>query len=531
MPSITSVNRVAEAEKRAFERRRATLQKIQNDPYIGYDSIDDALKEYKCTTQAEVLARLFSRENVFISGPAGSGKTTIVNRFIETIDAEYNGKFEIAVTASTGIAASLIGGQTIHSWAGMGIDTAPFNPKKIPPAMWSRKNALKYADVLIIDEISMLPAYLFDKLDAILKHFRRNKKPFGGVQLVILGDFLQLPPVSGRDDHADLNTDYAIKSDAWAAADIRYCYMDKTHRATDPKLKYLLHKISTGTVDEKTEHLAESRVGGYGLKDPKKTYTTLFTTNKNVDAYNKAELDKNPNRLVKVRGQETGSAKNIEKIYKSNNILPEIDLKVGATVMLTSNTRNEQSGILYANGSIGVIETFLGETPRVRFNDGTVVSVERKNYELTEKKKGPKLKGDTEDYFYDVPLASVKQFPLRLGYAITVHKSQGQTFDGVVVDLSKCFTPGLGYVALSRVRTLDDLVILDINEKAFEIDARSKTITRYVKGKGLVSRAEFIEKQDDYEMLLSTSLGRAIYWDVSDSGQERMSREPQSIRL
>lgn len=525
-----SVNRVAEAEKRAFEKRRNTLQEIQKDPYIGYETIDDALNEYKCTTQAEVLARLFSRENVFISGPAGSGKTTIVNRFIETIDAEYNGKFNVAVTASTGIAASLIGGQTIHSWAGMGIDTSPFDPKKIPAPMWSRKSALKYADVLIIDEISMLPAYLFDKLDAILKHFRRNKKPFGGVQLVILGDFLQLPPVSGRDD-SDLNTDYAIKSDAWAAADIRYCYMDKTHRATDPKLKYLLHKISTGAVDEKTEQLAESRVGGYETKDPKKTYTTLFTTNKNVDDYNKSELDKNPNRLVIVRGQESGTAKNVEKIYKSNNILKEIELKVGATVMLTSNTRNEQNGILYANGSIGVIETFLGETPRVRFNDGTVVSIERKMYELTEKKKGPKVKPGAEDYFYDAPLASVRQFPLRLGYAITVHKSQGQTFDGVVVDLSKCFTPGLGYVALSRVRTLDDLVILDINEKAFEIDQRSKKITRYVKGRALTSRGEFIEKQDDYEMLLSTSMARAIYWDVSDSGQERMSREPKTLKL
>lgn len=520
---MTTIRQNAAAQKLA-QARREKLMSIQEDPFIGYASIDEALADYKCSSQTEVLARMLNRENLFISGPAGSGKTTIVNRFIDLIDAEFNGNFEVAVTASTGIAASLIGGQTIHSWAGMGIDTEPFSSKKIPPQMWSRKNSLKYTDVLIIDEVSMLPAYLFEKLDAILKHFRRNKKPFGGVQIILLGDFLQLPPVSGRDS-ADLNTDFAITTDAWKEAGIRCCYMDKTHRATDPKLKYLLHKIATDSVDSKAEKLTASRQGSHSMKDPNKAYTTLFTTNKNVDTFNTSELEKNPNRKVTCRAQESGARKHIEKIYKSNNVLESIDLKVGATVMLTSNIRSTTDGKLYANGSLGVIETFLGGTPRVRFNDGTVLSIERKAYMFEEKHTytDPVTKKSVTDM---IPVASVMQVPLKLGYAITVHKSQGQTFDGVVADLSKCFTPGLGYVALSRVRTLDDLIILDINDRAFKIDPRSKKISNYVKKQGLKSRAEFIANKESYELLLTTSMARMVMWPEDESSAMRMAKDP-----
>lgn len=516
--------RTTEVAKRIEQKRREKLLEIQSDPFIGYASINDALKEYKCSTQTEVLARMLNRENLFISGPAGSGKTTIVNRFIDIIDAEFNGNFEVAITASTGIAASLIGGQTIHSWAGMGIDTEPFNAKKIPPQMWGKKKVMRYTDVLIIDEISMLPAYLFEKLDAVLKWARRSKKPFGGVQLIVLGDFLQLPPVSGRNDSAELNTDYAIVTDAWKQAGIKYCYMDKSHRATDPKLKYLLHKISTDAVDEKTEQLAYSRVGDHSMKDPKKAYTTLFTTNKNVDTFNTAELAKNPARVVTLRSVEEGSKKHIEKIYKSNNILDKFDVKVGATVMLTSNIRNIVSGKLYANGSIGVIESFSGGSPRVRFNDGDAMFIEPKVYEHLEKKTEP-IPGSKKTITYEQAVATVRQVPLKLGYAITVHKSQGQTFDGVVADLSKCFTPGLGYVALSRVRTLNDLVILDINDRAFAIDKRSKKITNYVKRQGLKSRAEFIANQETYELLLTNSLARMVMWDEEESAGMRLKKD------
>lgn len=519
------MSKIIERMKKEEDRRFAKMQELAKDPFIGYETLDEALADYRFTSQAEVLARLLNRENVFISGPAGSGKTTIINRFIDLIDAEFSGDFEIAVTASTGIAAILINGQTIHSWAGMGISTEPFNPKKIEPMMWNRAKLLKYSDVLIIDEISMLPAYLFEKLDKVLKHFRRNKEPFGGIQLVITGDFLQLPPVRGRDSDEKLNTDYAITTQAWKDANIHHCYMDKTHRAADVKLKYLLSKIANNKVDDVARGLISSRLASKVQPDPHKTYTTLFTTNNNVDDFNRKELSKNPNRSIFVRAEESGRKENIEKIYKNNGVAKEIELKVGATVMLTSNIRDEVSGELFANGSIGVIETFLSGVPRVRFNNGLVLSIEKKMYPLSEKRTFINPDSNKE-ITYDEIVAYVSQVPLKLGYAITVHKSQGQTFDGVIVDLSKCFTPGLGYVALSRVRTIDDLVITNFNDKAYSIDERSRKISQYVKKRALEERQNFLENRSYYEGLLTMGTARKILWDVTNSGRSKMNKDP-----
>jgi len=280
----------------AYQAKRERLRELEADPLIGYENYEDALKDYKLNPQAEVLARLLHRDNVFISGPAGSGKSTIINRFRDIIEGQFQGNFEIALTASTGIAATIIGGQTIHSWAGLGIDSTPFNPNKISVFMNNKRATMRTTDVLIIDEISMLPAYLFEKLDATLKWARMNDKPFGGVQLILTGDFLQLPPVSKPGDTAD--TGFAIQTQAWKDADIVCCYMDKTHRATDQELKFLLAAIASGKAREipQVKKLVKDRSGTRdALCDPDKAYTTLFTTNKNVDDFNEAELAKNTN--------------------------------------------------------------------------------------------------------------------------------------------------------------------------------------------------------------------------------------------
>ncbi len=490
------------------EVRRKTLERIADDPYMGFLTLDQALEECRFTSQPEVLARLLKRESLFISGLAGSGKTTIINRFIELLDAEYDGAFNVAVTASTGIAATLIGGTTIHSWGGLGISTEPFDKKNIEPFMWGRAKNLTTADVLIIDEISMMPAHLFTKLDAALKYFRKSKEPFGGIQMVLIGDFLQLPPVVGRDG-SDVDNRFAIETAAWKESSIEYCFLDKAYRATDDRLKRVLLEISAGRVSQTTRELLQTR--RTATPHPNIVYTTLFTTNQNVDRFNMEELGKNSNPMIKMSYIPVmGNAKDINDTLKKHGIPEEVHLKVGATVLLTKNTMTA-SGLI-ANGSLGVITSFVSGAVVVRFNNGKVHLIPKAVYNNTVR----------EEYFdpikrkkaaVDTVIATVEQIPLKLGYAITVHKSQGQTFDGVTLDLSKCFQPGLGYVALSRVRSIDDLIITGFSEKAFQVLEKSQIITTYVKKRALLARRQFNEELSSYESLLVSDLYRGMYWD------------------
>lgn len=499
--------------RQTAEKRRQKLEELRKDPFVGFSSLDEAIAETRFTSQPEVLARLIKRENLFISGLAGSGKTTIINTFISLLDAEYDGVFNVAVTASTGIAASLIAGQTIHSWAGLGISTEPFDPANIEKLMWSKVKNLKTADVLVIDEISMLPAHLFIKLDKALKHFRRSKEPFGGVQLVLIGDFLQLPPVAGKDS-GNVDNRFAIQTEEWREAEINHCFLDKSYRATDKRLRRLLLEIAAGKISDHTREIIEDRQSA--TKNSSTTYTTLFTTNRNVEAYNDQELRKNPNPphefVVQTR---LGNKKDVDATIKKYNIPETLILKTGATVILTKNIGSGESGDLLANGSLGVIEGFLNDrTPIVRFNNGSTCIIAPAIYQITER---------TEVIFKDKKfvteevVAAVEQLPLKLGYAITVHKSQGQTFDGVELDLSKCFQDGLGYVALSRVRSVDDLVITGFNPKAYRVSELSRRITRYVKKNALALREEFLSDKESYETLLTSELSRSIYWNVDEA--------------
>lgn len=478
------------------------------DPLFGYGTLQDSIDDSRFTSQSEALARLLSGENVFLSGLAGTGKTTVIRNFIQLVKERHGDNKKIAITASTGIAATLLEGVTIHSWSALGIETMEFNKENR-----SKFKQLKYrdkeiaeTDILIIDEISMLPAYFFINLNKVLQYVRKNTLPFGGIQLVLIGDFLQLPPVS-KDD--DLDSRFAIETDEWKTAKIRHCYLDKVHRAKDLKLQKVLQDIIKGNITDKTRQIIESRCDVES--DPRKTYTRLYTTNLNVDQFNAKQHAKNPNtpktfksfHSLKAHDKDFNFMKNM---YKKYNISRELTFKIGDKVILTKNiTMQDGTGDVLANGSLGVIVDMTDYGVDIKFNDGMVRPIEyakvmekewREVYEKDAKT------GEMIPEMKEVEVASISQLPLKLGYAITVHKSQGQTFDGVETDLSKCFTSGLGYVALSRVRSMDDLVITGFNEKSYDISEKARKISVFVRKKAKALRADFIKDFEYYEEAL-----------------------------
>lgn len=521
-----------EEAKRVAEARQKLVEEQDDNPYNGYSTIEDAINDCRYSSQVEVLARLLNGENLFVSGLAGAGKTSVLNKFLKLVEAEHNGKVNVAITASTGIAATLIEGTTIHSWSGFGIDTEPFDPAKSEYRGYNMKNV----DILVIDEISMLPAYLFIKLDAAMRYVRKNERPFGGVQLVLIGDFLQLPPVS---KNKNLDNRFCIETELWhdPELDLKHTFLDKTYRATDQRLKRVLLEISANRVSKKTLNYVNSR---FNMEpDPEKSYTTLFTTNRNVDKYNLEKFEENPNKAETFTLKRTvGSMMETDKLIRDRKLEETLQFKIGDTVILTRNVRTPKKsnvpndlGISIANGSIGKVINFVEDTfssdftkpivPLVKFNNGSIRPVRYETYQKVQKEEVKVFDFDkngnvvTKSSYIDTVVAEVMQIPLKLGYAITVHKSQGQTFDGVIMDLSKCFIDGLGYVALSRVASIDDLIITGFTDRAYKVSPVAIDTMKNVRKAAKANRNDFIDNIELYEPLLSSSWTRKMVREMA----------------
>lgn len=399
-------------------------------------------------TPDQALAReaILAGQSILLTGAAGTGKSTLLN--------QVKNDRRMSVTASTGIAALNVGGGTLHSWAGLGLgeSSAKSIVKRLTANRPKAHDNIINCSTLVIDEISMINARLLTLLDKVLRGVRRNDAPFGGIQMLFVGDFLQLPPVvKGDDNEAENLLRFAFHSPSWLAAGIKTHLLTTVVRQADPVFAGMLNEIREGIVTEKTIEILNARISAPDA-DPEIKPVILSSLNKRVDAYNDAKLAKIEGEPKLFEAADTGYPEQIEKL-KQNCIAPTIlALKPGAQVMLLKNL-DVEGGLV--NGSLGILKKFdrFGD-PIVEFNYGTN---EKRTKEIVVARATWEIKNET------MVLATRSQYPLRLAWAMTIHKSQGMTLNKVRVDLSDCFEHGQAYVALSRARTLGGLYLTGFN--------------------------------------------------------------------
>ncbi|KYJ86594.1 AAA family ATPase [Sulfurovum riftiae] len=396
--------------------------------------------------QNTALNILKSGKNVFITGSAGTGKTYLLNEYTQYLKER---RIYPTIVAPTGIAASHLGGQTIHSFFALGIRES-IDEGYVEFLMEKKylKTRFSKLKLLIIDEVSMVSPELFSSMDLILRGFKGTDVPFGGVQVVISGDFFQLPPVSKEAKEKR----FAWQSPAWKALELQTCYLQEKFRQDEDRLIQILDDIRSGTISESSEKFLAERHEKELTSHF--TPTKLYTHNVDVDRINLAELEKLPGEAKLFVYESKGSQKNIEKIFKSSLVLEELALKKGAVVIFIKN--NTEEG--YVNGTTGTVEGFspIDNMPIVRTTEGKKIKLDLEDWSL-ENESG-------------TVTATVSQVPLRLAWAITIHKSQGMTLDAAEIDLSKTFETGQGYVALSRIRSIEGLQLKGLNTMALKVD-------------------------------------------------------------
>lgn len=384
--------------------------------------------------------------NVFLTGPGGTGKTYLIGLIKESLS-------NVAVTAMTGCAALLLGqgAKTIHSWAGIGLGTGPFE-QLIGRIRMMKKAATAWRNTrtLIIDEISMMTPDILELLDKVGKRLRNSSRPFGGLQVVFVGDFFQLPPVA-----KGVETAFAFQSPVWLQTIQKTVALDRIFRQEDSAFQKILDEARIGEISANSLATLKSRCNldysGELIKP-----TILLARKTDVELINKGSLDALPGE-VRIYSAKTKNGKHtpsdakkiVEKMDANSPYVTELVLKKGAQVMLIKNV-DPENGLV--NGSRGIVTDFTPQgKPVVHFKIGTEVTVDHEIWASD----------------HESPVERI-QIPLCLAYALTIHKSQGATLDCALIDVGpKIFECGQAYVALSRVKSLDGLYISSVSATAF----------------------------------------------------------------
>ncbi|HKL44295.1 MAG TPA: AAA family ATPase [Candidatus Absconditabacterales bacterium] len=396
--------------------------------------------------QSTALDILKSGSNVFLTGQAGSGKTYVLNQYIDYLK---NSGVRISVTASTGIAATHLSGRTIHSRSGVGVkdSISDYDLENMFKKSYLHKN-IQQTKVLIIDEISMLSSSTIDSVEKIVRHFVDRTRPFGGIQVVVCGDFFQLPPITRYGNSKE--GIFARQSDMRNQMEFSVCYLSEQHRQSDEIFLNILNKIRANNIDEDSIQYLRERF--HQELDSVVEPTKLYTHNVDVDRINDLELAK-INEPEHTFYMTTKGKKNIITSFKKGILaVEELVLKKGASVIFIKNSTDGS----YVNGTLGKVVGFDSEDgfPLVQISSGKIIHAGLET----------RLMEDGDEI-----IARAFQVPLKLAWAITVHKSQGMSLDAAEIDLSKVFEYGQSYVALSRVKSLSGLRLIGLNEDKLEV--------------------------------------------------------------
>ncbi|XP_055058561.2 ATP-dependent DNA helicase PIF1 isoform X1 [Misgurnus anguillicaudatus] len=392
--------------------------------------------------QTAVLNAVLGGKNVFFTGSAGTGKSFLLKRIVGSLPPKST-----YATASTGVAACHIGGTTLHNFAGIGSGSASLEQcleLAQRPGVLQHWTTCKH---LIIDEISMVEAEFFDKLEAIARSIRRSTEPFGGIQLIVCGDFLQLPPVTKGKDKPN----FCFQSRSWRKCIHMNMELTEVRRQTDKTFISLLQAVRVGRVTE--EVTAQLLKSAYHCIERDGILATRLCTHKDdVELTNENKLKQLPGP-VRVFEAVDSDPMLVQTIDSQSPVGRLLQLKVGAQVMLTKNL-DVQRGLV--NGARGVVVDFQPGSqglPRVRFLCGAVEVMKRERWMF-------KASGGL--------YLSRQQLPLKLAWAISIHKSQGMTLDCVEISLARVFESGQAYVALSRARSLEGLRVMDFDPRVVQ---------------------------------------------------------------